>query len=402
MTWRGLLAGALVALAACGVQIDEAPAPDAGTTTTQPGTANPFTGHAEDINGCTGPYDWSGAGIHIVSPGGCNIPAIVNLHGGGWLAGSASDMDVYQGPENFLGIAYVSVEYPLAPVPMSAMLTSVQLTINLLRSQHLLLGIDPNRIGVIGESAGGQLALQTGIDDGDLRFVGSMFGPTDMRAEWTNFCVTYAATAPGQQLCAAITAIEGGTPSTNPGAYDGTSPDITVANLATHQQAPYFYFGESTGDILVPPPTVSSFVSTLQAHGLSVVDDPVPPGGGGIGHNLSSDELNYLRYRVLIDASNAMNSPALPPPSFAPGGGGGGGGGGPPPPPPPPPPCAQSCSSTVGVLTFSWSASDATCAQAQADARNVVLAVMWNAIQQAGSPWTVWYPSPLSIPVTCG
>jgi len=88
------------------------------------------------------------------------LPAVVSLHGGGYVIGSY-DMD-----DALLdrwcpraGVVGVSVEYRLAPEhPYPAPLDDCYAALRWTHEHASELGIDPNRIGIAGISAGGGLA----------------------------------------------------------------------------------------------------------------------------------------------------------------------------------------------------------------------------------------------------
>ena len=87
-------------------------------------------------------------------------PALVFAHGGGWCLGS---MALYDNPCRALAVAtgavVISVDYRLAPehrfpVPLHDFCDALAWTF----AQASMLGLDPSRIGVAGDSAGGNLA----------------------------------------------------------------------------------------------------------------------------------------------------------------------------------------------------------------------------------------------------
>ena len=87
-------------------------------------------------------------------------PALVFAHGGGWCLGS---MELYDNPCRALAVAtgavVVSVDYRLAPehrfpVPLNDFCDALAWTF----AQARRLGLDPARIAVAGDSAGGNLA----------------------------------------------------------------------------------------------------------------------------------------------------------------------------------------------------------------------------------------------------
>jgi acetyl esterase/lipase len=84
-------------------------------------------------------------------------PAILHMHGGGYIIGSAADsIGEVQALCKTLGCAAVTVEYRLAPE--TTYVGSVEDNYAALKWLHgnaAALGVDPNRIAVMGESAGG-------------------------------------------------------------------------------------------------------------------------------------------------------------------------------------------------------------------------------------------------------
>ena len=88
------------------------------------------------------------------------LPAIYDIHGGGFIVGSASMDDVLNRKlAGEIGAVVVSVEYRLAPEdPFPAGLEDCYAGLVWLASHADELGVDPNRIALHGGSAGGGLA----------------------------------------------------------------------------------------------------------------------------------------------------------------------------------------------------------------------------------------------------
>lgn len=86
--------------------------------------------------------------------------ALLWIHGGGFVIGGAKQDDAFcAGTSRELGIMVVSVDYRLAPEsPFPAPLDDCHATIRWMRDDSEALGIDPARIAVGGQSAGGGLA----------------------------------------------------------------------------------------------------------------------------------------------------------------------------------------------------------------------------------------------------
>ena len=87
-------------------------------------------------------------------------PGVLLIHGGGWETGDGTQLRGYGillGREGYLCVA---CEYRLTPAaPWPAQLDDVRTALAWMRSSADQLGLDPDRIAVEGNSAGGHLAL---------------------------------------------------------------------------------------------------------------------------------------------------------------------------------------------------------------------------------------------------
>jgi acetyl esterase len=93
-------------------------------------------------------------------PGGPAPPLLVYYHGGGWVIG---DLDTHDGVCRFLaavaGVAVLAVDYRLAPEhPFPAAVEDAWDALSWAAVNAHGLGVDPTRIAVGGDSAGGNLA----------------------------------------------------------------------------------------------------------------------------------------------------------------------------------------------------------------------------------------------------
>lgn len=95
-----------------------------------------------------------------------NRAAILIIHGGGWNAGSKNDK-VYQDLMNYYakkGYVVANMNYRLTQeAPLPACIEDVRCAIRWMKANAKELGIDPNRIGTYGHSAGGHLSLMAGV-----------------------------------------------------------------------------------------------------------------------------------------------------------------------------------------------------------------------------------------------
>lgn len=104
------------------------------------------------------------------SPGTSGRAALLHIHGGGMILGSVKTMQ--HGPAGIaavLGIPVASVEYRLAPEhPFPAPQDDCLAGLRWLADHAAELGVDPARIAIIGESAGGGLAAAVALMARDL------------------------------------------------------------------------------------------------------------------------------------------------------------------------------------------------------------------------------------------
>lgn len=86
--------------------------------------------------------------------------AILHMHGGGWIAGTPDMMAAFcAGVADRHGVVVLSVDYRLVPeAPGDAALDDCFAALCWLRSEAGSLGVDRDRLAVMGDSAGGALA----------------------------------------------------------------------------------------------------------------------------------------------------------------------------------------------------------------------------------------------------
>ncbi len=88
------------------------------------------------------------------------LPGILFFHGGGWVAGSLETHDgLCRRLSNETGCRVIAVDYRLAPLhPFPYGLADAIAALNYVTRNPKIFGIDPERLGVAGDSAGGTLA----------------------------------------------------------------------------------------------------------------------------------------------------------------------------------------------------------------------------------------------------
>jgi acetyl esterase/lipase len=97
-------------------------------------------------------------------------PAIINIHGGGWVNGTK---DTQGGFDSYFnkGFAVANIEYRLSgQAPAPAAIEDTRCALIYLIKNAKALNIDVNKIIIMGGSAGGHLALMGGLLANDNRF----------------------------------------------------------------------------------------------------------------------------------------------------------------------------------------------------------------------------------------
>ncbi len=106
--------------------------------------------------------------LELASPKGLDhaVPAIVVIHGGGWMAGKRQDMASIAKEAAAHGYVAASISYRFAPKHrFPAQIEDSKCAVRYLRAHANELHIDPQRIGAIGVSAGAHLSMMLGTMD---------------------------------------------------------------------------------------------------------------------------------------------------------------------------------------------------------------------------------------------
>jgi acetyl esterase/lipase len=118
------------------------------------------------------------------------LPAVLCIHGGGFRAGSRKGFLPQAIHLAQRGYVAATTDYRLAPAAkFPAAVNDVKAAVRYLRANASRLGIDPDRIGVMGGSAGGHLALFVGMTGNVPEFEGD--GPNRDQSSRVNCVVSY-------------------------------------------------------------------------------------------------------------------------------------------------------------------------------------------------------------------
>ncbi|MGW4647852.1 alpha/beta hydrolase fold domain-containing protein [Kitasatospora sp. NPDC004289] len=158
-------------------------------------------------------------------------PAVVYVHGGGWKIGDRTDGYPWGTWFTARGYQVFTIDYRLLPhADWRSGVGDVKAAVGWVRDNAATLGVDPARISLFGESAGGHLALMAAYTEGDpmfpptephrdtsVRTVLSFYGTTDFDDAVAN------STAPGL-IRQATREYVGGTKEQQPERWYASSP----------------------------------------------------------------------------------------------------------------------------------------------------------------------------------
>lgn len=197
-----------------------------------------------------------------------DLPCVLFIHGGGWRMGDKSMHAKHVVDFSEHGYVAVSVQYRLCPrYRFPCQVEDVKCAVRYLRANADKYGIDENRIGAVGFSAGAHLAMMLGaMDEGDglegdggwadqsskVQAVVSYFGPTDFR------------TGPVPDRAAPLlNEFIGGTREEKKDAWFAASP----AKYVNQGDAPMLLF-QGTNDSLVPYQQATQMATEMANSGI--------------------------------------------------------------------------------------------------------------------------------------
>jgi pectinesterase len=96
-----------------------------------------------------------------------NLPAMVCIHGGGWMNGQRNNYTVFAKSVALKGFVAVTIDYRLSgEAKFPAAIHDCKAAVRWLRANAKKYGLNPNKIAAIGSSAGGHLAALLGTSAG--------------------------------------------------------------------------------------------------------------------------------------------------------------------------------------------------------------------------------------------
>jgi acetyl esterase/lipase len=225
--------------------------------------------------------------------GRAKAPVLVAIHGGGWQVGNRQ---FYRYWGLFLaraGYAVFAIDYRLGkPGVYPAAVYDAKAAVQFVRAKAAEFDLDPDRIGLVGDSAGAHLAAQVALagdqytsayrDDANtavpanVKCVVGFYGVYDMMAQWTHDLTT----RPNDKI---VEKFLGASPMQNRRVYFDASP-ISYATV-DHNQVRFLLIHGTDDDIVEPPTQSGAFLTALTQAGFFVRRIIIP----GAGHFWSSD-----------------------------------------------------------------------------------------------------------------
>lgn len=104
------------------------------------------------------------------------FPVIVDLHGGGWGKGDLSECATRDTVLAEAGIAAAALDFRQAADRYPSSLIDINCAIRWLKAHAAELGLDAGRVGILGQSSGGHLAMLTAMRPNDPRYASVAMG----------------------------------------------------------------------------------------------------------------------------------------------------------------------------------------------------------------------------------
>jgi acetyl esterase/lipase len=212
-------------------------------------------------------------------------PAVLFVHGGGWNKGSrrwwarhARELTEATGWPTF------TVDYSLdADAPYLAQQSDVRSAVAWVRAHADELGVDPSRIGLVGSSAGGHLAMLVGTTGVGAKAVVSLAGVADLPG-------LLDARSPVAELAERMLR---STPAEEPARWRSLSP---IAHVDAGD--PPMLLVASQDDPLVPATQSTTMAAALRAAGVPTELVVLPGADHVLGSRTTGLVETYLRERL--------------------------------------------------------------------------------------------------------
>lgn len=226
-----------------------------------------------------------------------NLPAIIAVSGGGWLRGARSmlaDWGMYLASKS---VAVMSIDYRQSPESYPENVRNVHSACTYLQENASNLGIDPDRIGLLGVSSGAHLASLAALTltSQKINAMVLVYGIFDLASHWE-----FENAKSALNSIPLTERMMGGCPSMKFDAYQKASPlRVLEFERASRMEAMIIW---GCDDDVVSPLQSQAFAAGLLAAGAEVTTLPVM----GAGHFWFSKESVFD-----VTSKNAEIAPQL-------------------------------------------------------------------------------------------
>ncbi|MEX2557667.1 MAG: alpha/beta hydrolase [Actinomycetota bacterium] len=237
-----------------------------------------------------------------VTTGGPNVPAVIFIHGGGWDGGSKGGFASFPaGFADLTGWVAFNIEYRTdSPQPWVDEPIDVQTAVAWVKNHAATYGVDPNRIGLLGFSAGAHLALLNAYRSTvDIKAVAGFSSPTGLPNLMSTQGCPYSACSPlvVEEYASAKAQKFGGHCHLSgcfgsPGGCTGDGCTLRWKDISPIQHVdasdPPTFLAHHSNDVVVPASQTINLRNRLLGYGVPV--ETVTTAGTGMAHIWSTSD----------------------------------------------------------------------------------------------------------------
>jgi acetyl esterase/lipase len=236
------------------------------------------------------------AGDLYLPKGVAKAPVVIAVHGGGWQNGNRATWKNFGPHLTKHGFGMFAISYRLGKAGIyPGEVYDVKAAIQFVRAKAADLGVDPERIGLMGASAGGHLVSLVGLAHDQfaseyrdaphagapagVKAVVSFYGIYDMVAQWQHDQIS----RPRDQITEKFL---GATPAQNRKVYFESSP-MSYATIGQNR-ARFFLIHGTEDDIVDPNTQARPFLDALKQAGINANRLVIQ----GAGHGFASEPID--------------------------------------------------------------------------------------------------------------
>lgn len=246
------------------------------------------------------------------NPSSSSLPTVILIHGGGWMQGDQGMLNWHAWELARRGYVVATIQYRFTPIhSFPAQVEDAKCAVRFLRANASRYGLDSQRIGAMGWSSGGYLALMLGVLGPNDGFEGN--GGSASQSSRVNAVVSFAGpTDLSQAFPTAPVNIQALINDFLKGISLGQASPITYASAG---DAPMLLFhGEA--DPVVPFAQGSRMIQAATNAGVPARLETIPNGDHGANWNWLNTSLpNPVWPSALSFLDQQLQSSRLPPPT---------------------------------------------------------------------------------------